>query len=79
MSPIEKCPGCQGNKTIICPLCNGARTVTKKVPVTQPGALLNFDTTSKVECPTCHGIGKLVCELCHGVGLVDTGKPKTGW
>ena len=71
---VEKCVGCKGTGSVICPICYGNGAISKKVNTIE-GYLQN----NKVECQTCQGTGKLLCKLCGGVGKVSGDNVKTGW
>lgn len=71
---VEKCVGCKGTGSVVCPICNGNGAISKKVNIIE-GYLQN----NKVECQNCQGTGKLLCKLCGGVGMVNTDKIKPGW
>ena len=74
MAQIEKCSGCNGKGSVICPVCNGVGMISKKRNIWGELAL-----GERVECQSCQGAGKLICKLCGGVGKLLIETPKTGW
>jgi len=61
------CPTCRGRKMVLCPQCEGKRTIKL---MRQPQGSEWIAHSYDAPCPTCGASGKVPCGTCHGSGGV---------
>ncbi|XP_019162354.1 PREDICTED: protein SSUH2 homolog [Ipomoea nil] len=82
---IDKCPGCRGLGSVVCPNCNadhdpGFYNVGQmsKCPTCYGRGLLAYKDGSDIICRNCKGHGKLPCANCESRGLIKCQTCKGG-